>query len=426
MSLFLKINIKFILPILLFLSFSTIYYVGSFSKIPFGDCVGFVFLVEKGKYITTATLNSHFLYVNTAIILKDILNINAIEANTLLVIFSASITLSLIYIMVFNLTKQIAPSIITAIVFGFSFTFWKNAEIVEVYTYNSLWISVFFLCLIKTFTSTERKYIIEAGIFLGISFWLHMQNILLIPAFLLLLYYFRSEKKQVYFSLFFLLFFFSLLFIVNYSQGLPLMSPLSSNQNSWVEDSFKKSFSQYVFDFLKSLIYLAYNFSIFIFFGILGIIRLYKVNRNMFYIFFVASVCVYGFSTFYAVTDNYVFFLPFNIIFALSIGYGLFHTPYPFLRKASWVCFFIPFLYYFVLQLILIAPQGKNFNHFKSYKGGLPYYLLPWMNNNVGILEFTIDKKKAPETISWMIISAEEYINVLQEKGYTTEQIKKF
>ncbi|WP_162031969.1 protein O-mannosyl-transferase family [Chryseobacterium potabilaquae] len=426
MSLFLKTNTKRSLFVLIFLSFSTIYYWGSFSKIPFGDCVGFVFLVEKGEYITTATLNSHLLYVNTSILLKSILNINAIEANRLLVILSAAITVSLIYITVHDLTKKNTPSIVAAIVFGFSFTFWKNAEIVEVYTYNTAWISLFFLCIIKSFLTPHKKYLISAGILLGISVWLHIGNILLIPAFLLFLYCFRSEKKEICYSLLFFLIFFALLFIVNYSQGLPLQSPISSDKASWVEDSLKKSFSQYIQDFIKSLAYLLYNFSIFIFFGIIGIITLYKVNVKMFYTFFVASVCIYGFSAFYAVTDNYVFFLPFNIIFALSIGYGLSLNKYSFLKKAYWLSFLIPFLYYFTLQLVLITPQGKDFNDLKAYKGGLKYYLVPWMNKNVGILEFTIDKKTASEDISWMTASAEEYISILKEKGYTTEQIKNF
>ena len=33
------------------------------------------------------------------------------------------------------------------------------------------------------------------------------------------------------------------------------------------------------------------------------------------------------------------------------------------------------------------------------YKGGLNYYLLPWMNENVGIVEFTMENRKAPEKL---------------------------
>ena len=145
----------------------------------------------------------------------------------------------------------------------------------------------------------------------------------------------------------------------------------------------------------------------------------------MFYVFFVAALLVYGFSTFYIVSDNYVFFIPFNIIFALSIGYGLSSAKYASFKKVSWICLFIPLGYVLCYNIALSTEKGKEAHAFKKYKGGLNYYLLPWMNNNAGILEFTIDKKTAPEPIHWMTFSALEYIKVLKSKGYTEEQIRK-
>lgn len=145
----------------------------------------------------------------------------------------------------------------------------------------------------------------------------------------------------------------------------------------------------------------------------------------MFFVFFTASLFVYGFATFYAVSDNYVFFIPFNIIFALSIGYGISVIKKPYLKKISWVCLLIPALYFSAFKIAYNTKKGKEFHDFKSYKGGLNYYMLPWMNNNSGILEFTIEDKKAPEPVNWMTNSAIEYIELLKSKGYTEEQIKK-
>ncbi|MFC3159540.1 hypothetical protein ACFOEQ_14355 [Chryseobacterium arachidis] len=145
----------------------------------------------------------------------------------------------------------------------------------------------------------------------------------------------------------------------------------------------------------------------------------------MFYTFFVAAVCMYGFATFYAVSDNYIFFLPFNIIFALAIGYGLTSGKYNFFQKFSWICPLIPAFYYTCFSIVSLTSKGKNFGDFKSYKGGLSYYMLPWMYDNKGILEFVIDKKTAPEPINWMTSSAEVFIQKLKEKGYTEEEIKK-
>ncbi|RLJ34290.1 uncharacterized protein DUF2723 [Chryseobacterium sp. 7] len=416
---------RYLSALFLFIIFLAVYYFGSFSKIPFADCVGFVLSAETGVWETTATATSHFLYINTVISIKNLLDINAIEASRFLVVFSGAATVSAVYLTVKSISKTEWASLTAAFVFGFSFSFWRNAEIVEVYTYNSLWISLFFFSVIKSFTEKKRMYILLSSLFLGISLWVHIQNILLIPALLVFLFYFRNEKKYAAASLLIFAVLFCSLFILNISQGLPFKSPYSSDQGTWVEDSLKKSAIQYVKDFFQSFAYLIYNFNIFTYFGIAGILLLYKANRKMFFVFATGAVCVYGFATFYAVSDNYVFFLPFNIIFALSIGYGLSAAKYARLRKFSWVCLLIPVGYFVLYKAIFLTEKGKEFHAFKEYKGGLDYYVLPWMNNNAGILEFTIDKKQAPEPIEWMTISAIEYIKLLKSKGYTEEQIRK-
>jgi len=409
---------------LLFIAFTTIYYLGSFTRIPFADCVGFILTTEIGDFATSATATSHFLYVNTAILIKNIFGLNGIEANKVLVILSGAASVALVYFSVLSLRATQLMSIVAAIVFGFSFSFWRNAEIAEVYTYNSFWICLFFLCLIRSFYTDKKIYIILSGLFFGISLWVHIQNILMIPAFLLFIYHFRQEKKYAFISLVLFGSLFSFLFILNYLQGLPLNSPYSSDQGHWVEDSFKKSFSQYFFDLIKSVLYLVYNYTIFIFFGIIGIIALYQENKKMFYVFLLGSVFVYGFSTFYAVSDNYVFFLPFNIIFAIAIGFG-FSKKVEIFNKLKYACLLIPAFYIAAFTIVGQTEKGKEFDDFKAYKGGLNYYLLPWLNDNKGILEFVIDKKTATEAVNWMTASAEDYIKVLKEKGYTESEIRK-
>ncbi|QIY92165.1 protein O-mannosyl-transferase family [Chryseobacterium gallinarum] len=416
---------KYISAVFLFFIFLGIYYAGSFTKIPFADCVGFILNAEKGGWTSVATATSHFLYINTVVLIKTLTRFNAIEASRLLVIISGAATVSIIFLTVKSITKTEWIALTSAFIFGFSFSFWRNAEIVEVYTYNSLWVSLFFFSMVKTFSENKRNYIIFSSLFLGISLWVHIQNILLIPALLVFLFYFRQQKKYFYSSLFLFAVLFSSLFILNISQGYPINSPYSSDQGNWVEDSLKKDTIQYVKDFFISFVYLFYNFNFFIFFGITGAILLYRTNRKMFYVFAAGSVCVYGFSTFYAVSDNYVFFIPFNIIFALSIGYGLSSARYSSFGRYSWTCLFIPLAYVLCFHIVLSTERGKEIHNFKAYKGGLNYYLLPWMNNNVGILEFTIDKKQAPEPIHWMTASALEYIELLKSKGYTEEEIKK-
>lgn len=416
---------KNLYAIFIFFIFIAIYYAGSFTRIPFADCVGFVHSVELGEYKTVATAITHILYVNTAIFIKNITGLDAIATSRLLIIGSAAATVSVIYLTVKSITKIEWVSITTAFVFGFSFSFWRNAEIVEVYTYNSLWISLFFFSMVKTFTEHKKNYIILSGLFLGISLWLHIQNILMIPGLFLFLYYFRAEKKYAYTSLIIFLILFLSLTVLNVAQGLPLNSPYTSEGAHWIQDTFKKTPKQYLLDFVQSIGYLIYNFNLFIFFGIIGMIALYRINKKMFFVFFTAAVCVYGFSTFYAVSDNYVFFIPFNMIFALSIGYGLALPKYAPLKKFSWICLLIPLGYYASYKMAFLTEKGRSFHEAKKYKGGLDYYLVPWMNNNVGILDFILEKKKSPDPMHWMLNGAHEYIELMKSKGYTEEDLKK-
>lgn len=48
-------------PALIFLIFLLIYILGSFSKVPFGDCMPLVLETELGVFVKTATPTSHFL-----------------------------------------------------------------------------------------------------------------------------------------------------------------------------------------------------------------------------------------------------------------------------------------------------------------------------------------------------------------------------
>jgi hypothetical protein len=77
--------------------------------------------------------------------------------------------------------------------------------------------------MIKVFAENKNRYIILSGLFLGISLWVHIQNILLIPALVIFLFFFRQEKNMFMLrSLFAVLF--SSLFILNTLQGLPFNS----------------------------------------------------------------------------------------------------------------------------------------------------------------------------------------------------------
>ena len=68
-------------------------------------------------------------------------------------------------------------------------------------------------------------------------------------------------------------------------------------------------------------------------------------------------------------------------------------------------------------------PSINQFDQKKSYKGGLKYYLYPWLRNNVGIMRFSIENKAHYDGIEHMVNGAKDYIKLVEHK-YTIEEIK--
>src|SRR5690606_22141006 len=144
-------------PVFIFLIFLLIYSLGSFSKIPFGDCMALVLDTELGVYIKAATPTSHFLYSNIAIFIKNVTNLDAILVSRYLVIVAGAFVVMMVYKTTQIITNKSWISIVAAFVFGFSFTFWRNAEIVEVYTFNMVWVSLLLHYLIKVFLVEKNR-----------------------------------------------------------------------------------------------------------------------------------------------------------------------------------------------------------------------------------------------------------------------------
>lgn len=414
--------------ILVFIIFVLIYSLGTFEKIPFGDCVGQVVDVETSSFIKIATPTSHFLYTNAAIVIKNMMNIDGLLAVRLLVILSGAFVVAVIYRTADLITQTSWIALTTAFVFGFSFTFWRNAEIVEVYTFNMVWVALFLHFLLKTFFSVQdqKRSIVMAALFLSVSLWTHIENIFFIPSLLLLIFYFKNLKSSLLLSLLLIIGSVMIMMGINALEDLPAKSIIKSERGTWIEDTFKKMPVEYLKDLVQSVAYLLYNFNVFVVAGIVGVVRLYEINRRLFFVLSCASILIYGFSTFYAVSDNYVFFLPFNYMFALGTALGI--LSFKNQKRASLlspICILIPVIYFIAPILAAKIPKAQAFQKRKAYKGGLQYYLVPWMNDNVGILEFTIENREATDPVNWMTDSAEEYIQILKSKGYTTEEIKK-
>ncbi|WP_374440713.1 protein O-mannosyl-transferase family [Epilithonimonas sp.] len=409
---------------LIFLSFFVIYYAGSFSKISFGDCIGFVLDVEKRTFLPDFKPLTHFLYINTAIFCSKYLGMDSIFVMRMMSVLPAAMTVSLVFVLIKEFVKENWIAIISTLAFGFCFTFWRSAETVEVYTFNALWVILFLIFSIKALKSPSKNYIITAGLILGISLWVHIQNIMLIPAYLVLLYL-KHDHKRIAISFIAFLLTVLLMFFVNYQQNIDFRYAFVSKKGPWVENTFEQGFMDLVKDVIKALAFLIYNFNIFLLFSFAGIIYLYKNFKTESFFLFTACLFTLGFATLYAVSDNYVFFIPFYIILTAFIALGIkkMSSKYA-LKKLMLTPLLIPLFYIFCLYVVSLTPKGKKFDEEKSYKDGLRYYMLPWLHNNIGCIEFTLDNGQTTDNVEALKESSSEFIE-LRKKYQTPEEIRK-
>lgn len=410
---------------LIFLVFFVIYYAGSFSKISFGDCIGFVLDVEKREFSPDFMPLTHFLYLNTAIFFSKYLGMDSVFVMRMMSVLPAAMTVSLVFYLIKEFIEENWIAVMSTLVFGFSFTFWRSAETVEVYTFNALWIIAFLISAVKSMKEPQKKYLPLSGLILAFSFWVHIQNILLIPAYLVLLYFSKSEKRKVLISLSLFTIITSVMFIVNGFQNIEMKYVFFSKEGPWVEDTFSQNIGDLSKDLVKALAFLIYNFNIFILFSISGIFYFYNRYRIISIFLFTAGICTLGFATFYAVTDNYVFFIPFYIVFTLLIASGIkkLSSRYP-IRKLSFIPFLIPLFYLSSLQVVSLIPQAQAFHKEKLYKGGLNYYMLPWLHDNIGCIEFTIEDGQTKDHIIVLKESSREFIK-LRRRYQSMEEIRK-
>ena len=411
---------KNLLAFYLFGIFFFVYALGSFTKIPFGDCMGFVLEIEKEKFVFSTSTYAHFLFTNSLVFLKQIFSsVESKEIGRWFTIFFGASTVFLVFKCIHEITKNDFSSVIGSFVFGFGFSFWRNAEIVEIYTFNTFLVGSFVYFSLKYYNKRQIRFFYLASIILGISLWNHIQNILLIPGFLYLVFLSKNSKQRVNSILIFALFVLGLFAV-----------PIIVGENPKTVFSSTKGHEIAFSDFFKKIgftvFYLFYNFWFFVLFGLFGIWKMLKDDRRIAVFLLTLIIPVAGFSTFFEVSDRYVFFLPAYFVFVIFIGFGIFKClNFRFAKYVSLTALVIPIFYLATYQISLLTNQGKKFDNDKDFKGGISYYTLPWLNNNIGIIETFMENRVTKENIDWMRNSVNGYIKIKQEKGLSKEEIKK-
>lgn len=405
-----------------------IYYYTSFDRVSFGDCIGYIYIVEKGDFVPDAGSTAHFLYTNSLILFKKMIPLETITSIRLFGSITAVLAIFFLYRALYAYTESYNKSLLGALIFAFSFSFWRMASTIEVCTFNSIFLSAFLYLSVLFYRTQKAVYLNYASLILGLSFWVHVQNIMVIPAWMFLTFYAWKNLKININAAVLLFFGMALsLFIPSIILQQNLSNVYGSANPQWIQGTFTKTIPQYLTDVAKSIVYLIYNFWYFLLPAIYFIF--YKIRQFDYFDIFLslAFLIPFGFGTFYNVSDNYVYFIgPYQILMIYMIsGIILLAEKYHNFGKLSWsAAFALPVLYIISYQALIQIDQVKKFDNEKSYKGGLAYYIYPWMINNKGLLEFIIDKKESPDDIPWMIKSGNEYIDLIKDKKSLAE-IKK-
>lgn len=352
---------------------------------------------------TNAT--NHFLYSNPLAIILPWLPGPLPEQLLIVNIVFSLLSLWQFYKLAFLLSNSERAALMAMLLQALAFTWWRQTEIVEVYTSGTFLL----LCTLNpliydlkyrsgnlklyNFKSPGRpkssfQNVNQVSFLYGLTLILHIQHILVFPLFAW--YLFRGgNRKQILSGAFVLFLTTSILWIsplVWHKHDFKAIFFDTYLSKSWLIPPFEAILK----NSYESVFYLFYNFHLFIpLIGIgiwLSLRRLPEIT-----ILLIVSAGLYWAYCLRAVLgDTYVFYLVPNTILALFSVFAfqkLLRLKPAFQKWGPVLMFVIPPLFYVTAwQLGTKIPVINSYGHRKDYKGGLRYLMCPWMNNNPDLI----------------------------------------
>lgn len=374
-----KTSFKYNTPIFLFLILLSIIYSFSLASEPaLGDSLAFTNQAYKG-FTFDSNATNHFLYSNVLALLHYILPF--INVHFLFTFFSVFCGILFLYLLnTFLLLNKISEksAFLCIAIMGFSFTFWRQSIITEVYTFYLLFVILFLISLWKFIIENKILDFYKFSILFGIILLIHIQSILFIPLyFYVLIKNFKSLKINSIYGLLIVLLISSILLI-------PVLLGHHDLLAIFTDDSYQNS----LFDFniqvllksvLKNLGFLIYNFLFFLFFLIYGFKKL------SFWDYILIGILPFlAFVLKHEISDIYVFHLVPYIFLMIILGRGLDQIKF----KYYWTVLLIPVFYFFSFKILKKLEVGKKIETEKYYKGGVRYMFFPPLNGNPDLKYF--------------------------------------
>lgn len=143
------------IPIIIFSIITGMYLLFQNKTAGWGDSLPFLFFSIQG-FSWSVNATGHFLYVNFNSLLITLFPfIDPIQLLTLSSIIFSVLTLFRIYQVVNLLTRNNTAALFSVITMSFSFTFWRQAEIIEVYSpYNFIVANVIYYIMEDLYQTT--------------------------------------------------------------------------------------------------------------------------------------------------------------------------------------------------------------------------------------------------------------------------------
>lgn len=404
-----------------------LYLLNKSPYVGFNDSLSFLLEASQGfSPYTNAT--SHFLYNNVLHLLLEVFFF--LPPIPVLTIFSVMCSVAAL-IRIYQICKVIVGPFPTAMVppmfIALSFTFWQQSEIIEVYAFNNFIFLSFLYFALKDLLRHGSKHALQTGLLLGLATLTHIQNILALPFFL---YYLIQAAKDDRFRALAGGLAWAVLFFVLF------LPPLLADTNSISSIFFDNKFQGEVMGFdmaamgngmLMAMVFLMYNFHMFLIFIVHGWIMMWRQRRALFWQLSLLLLPYLMFATKYAVADNHVFFLiPYFILVIPSI-FSLNKLIDFLMPKMSWM---IPMMVLMPIMMyggmtMMGKRMGKKmsmlamYDQEKAYKGGVVHLLWPgqaWAKDPLEEARL-LQAKGQPESNppEWNYPAAAAYLKLLEK-----------
>lgn len=343
--------------------------------------------------------------------------------------FFASLTVFLLYLVIFKITNSRLSSICAALSLTVSHTFWHLAVINETYSLLSFFFVLLILILLIWQKSQDNRLLYLFFFLLALSISNNGLMVFFIPAYMIYFLCFGQNRKILIKSNIFLIFISfllgsSLLIFLFIHKRHSLTQILSYNVVIPFT-RYYRTFYKMVLETIKYPIYLLYQFPVLGFFlGLKGIRRFFKLDKKLFLLLLVIAIIDICFAGGYMRQKQFYLLIPSYLIFAIFIGIG-FNSIKNNYSKIVIILIMIclPILLYYNVPFIL---DSLHIDLVKArslpYRDNNRYFLLPDKSNYFGAYMYGKETLEIVEPNSILIadftpLAVIKYLRIVENKS---------